>query len=171
MFCLYFTSHFHENYFKERYFLWKIIVDKKKGGRSAGTPWPRCSWKWVRHKNLSNPQIFSKKSKYLPIQTSLQCGAYWGTGRQRCVTAKETQWKPGRGGGWRSWGETWDCKGQLGKWTLIHFKNKKRSISIQLSDEFRRDRLFPLVCREKCRRVHSNKVPFLSTCPRCPCCH
>ena len=60
MFCLYFTSHFHENYFKERYFLWKIIVDKKKGGRSAGTPWPRCSWKWVRHKNLSNPQIFSK---------------------------------------------------------------------------------------------------------------
>ena len=68
-YCFFELFHFSFSWkFHQIFVIWELIVDKK-GGRSAGTPWPRCSWKWVTHKTFPNSNL----DKYLQIQISLLC--------------------------------------------------------------------------------------------------
>ena len=73
-FCKCCTTLFHDIPSKRSIFIWEFIVDKK-GGWSTGTPWSRCSWKWVRHKifpNLNLPNISKFKYPFSPVCSILR---------------------------------------------------------------------------------------------------
>ena len=85
-FCKCCTSHFH--CFNKRIFYLKVYC-WQKGGRPAGTPWPRRSWKRVNHKIFSispSSNIPSPVCSILRHRKTATChfeGGGMGAGKRR----------------------------------------------------------------------------------------
>ena len=94
---------------KSAIFIWNFIVDNK-GGRTAGTPWPWRSWKWVRHKisqisrNSNFPSSVCNILRHGKTATCHFEGGGMGAGKRRGaeVTGRDLRLQ------------------RLARWTLIH---------------------------------------------------